>query len=119
MSLSYTVFVSWRLMFGTIDQFIREAATWLWGFPMLIFLTVVGVYLSLRLKGLQFRYFFKAARLAYRYRTGEGEGNISPLQSLFAALGGIIGNGNLGGVATAIAIGGPGAVFWRSPTTAT
>jgi len=99
-------------MFETIDQFIREAATWLWGFPMLIFLTVVGVNLTLRLKGLQFRYFLKAARLAYRYRTGEGDGNISPLQSLFAALGGIIGNGNLGGVATAIAIGGPGAVFW-------
>ena len=82
---------------------------------MLIFLTLVGVYFSLRLKGLQFRYFFRAAHLAYRYRTGEGEGNISPLQSLFAALGGIIGNGNLGGVATAIAIGGPGAVFWIWP----
>jgi len=79
---------------------------------MLIFLSIVGGYFTLRLNGLQFRYFITSARLAYRYRTGAGEGNISPLKSLFAALGGVIGNGNLGGVATAIAIGGPGAVFW-------
>jgi len=79
---------------------------------MLIFLSSVGVYLTFRFRGLQFRYFAKSARLTYRYRLGTGEGNISPLQSLFSALGGVIGNGNLGGVATAIAIGGPGAVFW-------
>lgn len=42
---------------------------------------------------------------------GSGEGNISPLQSLFSALGGLIGNGNLAGVATAIAVSGPGAIF--------
>jgi AGCS family alanine or glycine:cation symporter len=99
-------------MFEPIDALIREAATQLWGFPMLIFLSIVGIYFTLRLKGLQFRCFLESARLAYRYRTGKGEGNISPLQSLFSALGGVIGNGNLGGVATAIAVGGPGAVFW-------
>jgi AGCS family alanine or glycine:cation symporter len=99
-------------MFETIDLLIRESATRLWGFPMLVFLSTVGGYFTVRLRGLQFRYFIAAARLTYRYRTGRGEGNISPLQSLLSALGGVIGNGNLGGVATAIAIGGPGAVFW-------
>lgn len=79
---------------------------------MLIFLTLIGLYFSFRLKGLQFTRFFKAARLTYQYRKGKGEGNITPLQSLYGALGGIIGNGNLAGVATAIAVGGPGSIFW-------
>ncbi len=96
----------------TIDGLIRESATQLWGFPMLIFLSVVGLYLTFRFKGLQVRYLLRSVQLTYRYRSGNGEGNISPLQSLLSALGGVIGNGNLAGVATAIAIGGPGAVFW-------
>jgi AGCS family alanine or glycine:cation symporter len=79
---------------------------------MLIFLTLVGIYFTFRLKGLQFTRFFRAARLSYQYRKGKGEGNITPLQALYGALGGIIGNGNLAGVATAIAVGGPGAIFW-------
>ncbi|UCF36376.1 MAG: sodium:alanine symporter family protein [Acidobacteriota bacterium] len=95
-----------------IDQLIREAASWLWGPPMLIFLSAVGIYFTLRLRGLQFTQLTTAARATYRYRSGAGKGNISPLQSLFAALGGLIGNGNLAGVATAIAVGGPGAIFW-------
>lgn len=99
-------------MLETIDIVIRESASWLWGLPMLMVLSLVGVYFTCRLKGLQIRYFLSSARLAYRYRKGTGEGNISPLQSLYSALGGVIGNGNLGGVATAIAIGGAGAVFW-------
>jgi len=95
-----------------VGEWIRAAAGWLWGPPMLLFLSAVGLYLTWRLKGLQVRQFFASARLTIRYRAGSGEGNISPLQSLFSALGGLIGNGNLAGVATAIAIGGPGAVFW-------
>lgn len=95
-----------------LDQWIRDFASFLWGYPMLIFLSLVGIYFTFRLKGLQFTHFFKSARLTYRFRKGRGEGNITPLQSLFGALGGIIGNGNLAGVATAIAVGGPGAIFW-------
>ncbi len=91
---------------------IRDFASLIWGYPMLIFLTLIGLYFSFRLKGLQFTRFFKAARLTYQYREGKGEGNITPLQSLYGALGGIIGNGNLAGVATAIAVGGPGSIFW-------
>ena len=95
-----------------LDQWIRDFATLIWGYPMLIFLTLIGIYFTFRLKGLQFTHFFKSARLTYKFRKGTGEGNITPLQSLFGALGGIIGNGNLAGVATAIAVGGPGAIFW-------
>lgn len=95
-----------------LDQWIRDFASFIWGYPMLIFLSLVGIYFTFRLKGLQFTRFFKAGRLTYQFRKGRGEGNITPLQSLLSALGGIIGNGNLAGVATAIAVGGPGAVFW-------
>lgn len=95
-----------------IGQWIREFATFLWGYPMLAFLTMIGIYFSIRLKGLQFSHFLKAGKLTYKYREGKGEGNLTPLQSLLGALGGIIGNGNLGGVAAAIAVGGPGAIFW-------
>lgn len=95
-----------------LSQWIRDFASLIWGYPMLIFLTLIGIYFTIRLKGLQFSKFFKAGGLTYKFRKGQGEGNITPLQSLFGALGGIIGNGNLAGVATAIAVGGPGAVFW-------
>lgn len=99
-------------MLHSFDHLIRSAATWLWGPPMLIFLSLIGIYFTIRLRGLQFSRFFTAGKLAYKYRTGKGEGNITPLQSLLSALGGVIGNGNIAGVATAIAVGGPGAIFW-------
>jgi AGCS family alanine or glycine:cation symporter len=95
-----------------MEQMIRSAANWLWGPPMLIFLSVIGLYFTLRLKGLQFTYIFKAGKLTYTRRTGKGEGNITPLQSFFSALGGLIGNGNLAGAATALFMGGPGALLW-------
>ena len=95
-----------------LDQWIREFATFLWGYPMLGFLTLIGIYFTVRLKGLQFSRFLKAGRLTYRHREGKGEGNLPPLHALYGALGGMIGNGNLGGVAAAIAVGGPGAIFW-------
>jgi len=96
----------------TVAEFVRSAATWLWGKPMLIFLSLIGIYFTFRLKGLQFTRFFKAGKLTYTQRTGTGEGNITPLQSLFGALGGLIGNGNLAGAATAVFMGGPGALLW-------
>jgi len=99
-------------MFTMIQDGIIAAATRLWGYPMIFFLSLVGILFTFLLKGLQFSRFFTSGRLAYRYRTASGEGNITPLESLFSALGGLIGNGNIAGIATAIAIGGPGAIFW-------
>ena len=99
-------------MLELISRVIKDAATTLWSYPMLVFLTIVGMMFTIRLKGLQFTRFFTAAKLTVSYRRAQGPGNMTPLQSLFSALGGMIGNGNIAGVATAIAIGGPGAVFW-------
>jgi len=95
-----------------MEEFVRAAATWLWGPPMLIFLFLTGAIFTILMKGLQFSQFFKSGKLTYTQRTGSGEGNITPLQSFFGALGGLVGNGNLAGAATAIFMGGPGALFW-------
>ena len=99
-------------MFDKLAVFVSDVATWIWGYPMLITLFFIGFYFTIRLKGLQFTRFFKAGKLTYKTRTSSGKGNISPLQSLFGALGGIIGNGNIAGAATAVFMGGPGALLW-------
>jgi len=91
---------------------VRDLANFLWGPPMLIFLLGSGIYFSLRLKGIQFARFFPAAKLLKTSVKSTGEGNITPYQALMSALSGIVGNGNIAGVATAITIGGPGAIFW-------
>ncbi len=99
-------------MVHSIETFILAAATWLWGPPMLILLSIVGFYFTIRLKGLQLSQIVRAGKLTYTQRAGSGEGNITPLQSLLGALGGLIGNGNIAGAATAVFMGGPGALLW-------
>ncbi len=99
-------------MLDLIGDSIQYAASWLWSYPMIIVLFSAGIYFTIRLKGLQFISFLKAAKLTYQTRTGSGKGNISPLQSLFGALGGMVGNGNIAGAATAVFMGGPGALLW-------
>ncbi len=86
-----------------------------WGVPMLILLIGTGIYMSCRLGFLQFRkfgYIMKntVGRLFSRQETREGA--LTPLQALTTALAGTVGTGNIAGVAGAIALGGPGAIFW-------
>lgn len=84
-----------------------------WSAPLLILLMGIGIYLTIRLKGLQFRYLGYALKLAFGLQKGkEGKGDISHFESLMTALAATIGIGNIAGVATAIAIGGLGALFW-------
>lgn len=89
---------------------------WIWGAPLLILLTGVGIYLTIALKGLQFRYLGYALKLVFAPKKGhpeaEGKGDISHFESLMTALAATIGIGNIAGVATAIAVGGLGALFW-------
>jgi AGCS family alanine or glycine:cation symporter len=85
-----------------------------WGPWLLIpLLLVTGLVLTFRLRGIQFRKLGKALRLGFIDRSDDGgEGDISQFQSLTTALAATVGVGNIVGVATAIAIGGPGALFW-------
>jgi AGCS family alanine or glycine:cation symporter len=83
-----------------------------WGVPMLVLLLGTGIYLSVRLKGLTLRRIGSSFRELWAGRTGEGEGEIPPFRALMTSLSATIGTGNIAGVATAIGIGGPGALFW-------
>lgn len=89
-----------------------------WGIPMLALLLGTGIYLSYRLGFLQFRRFgyimkHTIGRLFSKDDDSNGKvGTLTPIQALTTALAGTVGTGNIAGVAGAIALGGPGAIFW-------
>jgi AGCS family alanine or glycine:cation symporter len=72
----------------------------------------VGIYLSLGLKLMPWRQLIHAFKLLLRGRKSEGDGEIPPFQALMTAMSATVGTGNIAGVAAAIFIGGPGAIFW-------
>ena len=86
-----------------------------WGLPMMVLILGVGVYLSVRTGFIQFRHFGhimkNTAGKAFE-KTEKKEGAVSPFKAMCTALAASIGTGNIAGVSGAIAIGGPGAVFW-------
>jgi AGCS family alanine or glycine:cation symporter len=97
----------------TAHEWIAAAGGWVWGWPLLLLLVGTGVYLTFLLRGLQFRELGPALYLALITRKEEGgEGDISHFHALMTALAATVGTGNIAGVATAIAMGGPGALFW-------
>ncbi len=102
MTLSLENLVFW---FNVVDH-------WLWGYFLAFFLVLVGVLLTIRLKGMQFRYLFYSLKLAFTRNDDDAEGDISQFQSLMTALSATIGIGSIAGVATAIMSGGFGAIFW-------
>ncbi len=85
----------------------------IWGFPALILIVAVGVLLTLRTGWAQFRLFPDAIRaFLSSFRKSDGKDGVSPYKALCTALAATVGTGNLAGVGGAIAIGGPGAIFW-------
>jgi len=87
----------------------------IWGEYVLIpLLTLVGIYLTIGLKAMPWRSIPKAFSMLWQSRTPDdtNKGDISPFQALMTALSATIGTGNIAGVATAIYLGGPGAIFW-------
>ena len=86
-----------------------------WGWPMLLLLTLAGVVFTVRTRFVQLRRFRDMLRLtlgAFTRRKNVAPGEVSPLQAMTTALAATVGTGNIAGVAGAIALGGPGAVFW-------
>jgi AGCS family alanine or glycine:cation symporter len=92
--------------------FIAELNSLVWGPPMLVLLLGTGVYLTLGLRFMTLRHIGEGFRLLIRGRHSTAEGDIPPFRALMTSLSATIGTGNIGGVATAIALGGPGALFW-------
>jgi AGCS family alanine or glycine:cation symporter len=95
----------------TAETIVATLSGWVWGAPMLILLVGTGVYLTIILKGLQFRALPMALRMIF-HKEIHGKGDISHFAALMTALAATVGIGNIVGVATAITLGGPGAVFW-------
>lgn len=97
----------------TVDNFIADFASFVWGLPLLILLIGGGLYLLIRSRFLPFRYLMHSLQvLRGKYDDPNDPGEISHFQALSTALAATVGMGNIAGVAVAIAIGGPGAIFW-------
>lgn len=83
-----------------------------WGWALIPLLVVFGLFITMMSGFVQFRYFFRMFRvLSPRNRTGNAN-SISDREALLVSVGGRVGGGNIAGVAVAISLGGPGAVFW-------
>lgn len=97
----------------SINQIITNVDSIVWGPATIIFLVGVGIYLTIRLGFIQLRGFFHSIQLVRgKYDHPDDEGDINHFQALSSALAATIGTGNIAGVATAISLGGPGALFW-------
>jgi AGCS family alanine or glycine:cation symporter len=95
-----------------MTELITTINNWAWGPAMLVLLLGTGLYLSMGLRFMTMRKIPVALRLLLQGRTGKGDGDISPFSALMTSLSATIGTGNIAGVATAVALGGPGALFW-------
>jgi AGCS family alanine or glycine:cation symporter len=96
-----------------LTEFLSKLSDIVWGPPTLILIVGTGLFLTLRLGLYQFSSLPYALKLAFsKNQDHSSEGDISHFQSLMTALAATIGTGNIAGVATAVVLGGPGAVFW-------
>src|SRR5918999_2691988 len=88
--------------------------SYVWGWPMIVLLVGTGVLLTIVTGGAQFRYLGFALRevLGKITQKSAAPGEVSPFQAVATALASTVGVGNIAGVATAISLGGPGALFW-------
>ena len=93
-------------------DFIKTLNGLAWGAPMLLLISLTGLYLTLGLKAYPIRNIGRGFSYLWNNRHGHGQGEISGFNALMTSLSATIGTGNIAGVATAVAAGGPGAIFW-------
>ena len=97
----------------SIDTILNQINNIVWGVPLLVLISGVGIYFTLKLKLVQLIHLPKAFRYMFKPEQGQNQtGDISAFAALSTALAATIGTGNIVGVATAIQTGGPGALFW-------
>ena len=95
-----------------LSQVIKDLNGLVWGPFMLALILGVGIFLMIGLKFMPLLKLTTGFRLLFSSEKGQSKGEISPFQALMTALSATIGTGNIAGVATAIFLGGPGALFW-------
>jgi len=96
-----------------MSEFLGMISGYVWGLPTIVLLVGTGVFITIILKVVQVRHFRYAWKLiSGKYDDPEDEGEVTHFQALSTALSATIGTGNIAGVGTAVAIGGPGAIFW-------
>lgn len=96
-----------------MEKLLEKISGIIWGNYLIALLICVGIFFTILTKGIQIRGFkFALKETLKNDKNINDEGNITPIQALCTALSSCIGNGNIVGVATAIASGGPGAIFW-------
>lgn len=98
-----------------MSQWLQSAANAMWGTWMTVLILATGIFLSIR-----FRFYYNFRKIPFHFRNtfgkmfkkGEGTGTVSGFAAACTAMANTIGVGNIGGVATALVSGGPGAIFW-------
>ena len=98
-------------MFAQIDKSITAIDNAVWGLPLICLIMATGIFLTARLGLVQIRHLGKAFKFMFKDEE-DGSGEVTSFGALCTALSATIGTGNITGVATAIALGGPGALFW-------
>ncbi len=99
-------------MFSQINTILGAIDDFVWGIPLIVLILTVGIFLTIRLKGLQFTKLGHSFKLMFSNESSGKDGEVSSFAALCTALSATIGTGNIVGVATAIVAGGPGALFW-------
>ncbi len=95
----------------TLEVILDKIDSWIWGPPLIVLIMFAGILLTICTKGIQFKKLVRALK-SILHNPKNGEGEVSSFGALCTALSATIGTGNIVGVATAIAAGGPGALFW-------
>ncbi|MGE7921039.1 alanine/glycine:cation symporter family protein [Viridibacillus sp. NPDC093762] len=96
-----------------LNEILGSISGVLWGIPLIVLIVGSGIYLTIRVGVLQLRLLPTALRLVFsKKHATDVEGDISQFQALTTALAATVGTGNIVGVATAVILGGPGAIFW-------
>ncbi len=95
----------------TFEKILSNINDAVWGIPLIVLIILCGIWLTVRTRGLQVRHLGRALKYMVKNEEG-GDGDVSSFGALCTALSATIGTGNIVGVATAITIGGPGALFW-------
>ena len=98
-------------MLENVGRVLAKIDDFVWGLPLILLIIAVGIYLTVRLRGLQIKHLPKALKFIVKNEEN-GDGEVSSFAALCTALSATIGTGNIVSVATAICAGGPGALFW-------